>query len=88
MLMHACTALSMGVLPSITAPCERMSHRGERAEIDSAAFTFPVTIIPLFPSDATPGSRLATAPLALVAPVPPDATGTAFVPPSVVPLAV
>ena len=86
--MHACTALSMGVVPLMTAPCERISHHGERAGIDSAAFTLPVTVIPLLPSAATPGSRLVTAPLALVAPVPPDATGTAFTPPIVVPLAV
>jgi hypothetical protein len=88
MLTHACTALSMGVASSMTPPWERMSHTGERAVIDFAACTLPVTIIPLFPSDVTPGSRLAMAPLALVAPVPPAVSGTSVSPLTVVPLAV
>ena len=56
--------------------------------IDFVEVTVPVIVRPLLPSDAAPGNIFASAPLALIAPVPPEVNGTADIPPTVVPLAV
>jgi hypothetical protein len=82
------TAQSPFAIPPSVQSARFAVPKSEPPTLKPAALTLPVTATPLLPSDATPGSRFAIAPLALVAPVPPAVNGTTLSPPTVVPFAV